>query len=139
MLLVGALTVWVAVCLYVSLLDRTPRSYAFMLGGYTAALIGFPAVADPASIWDLALARSEEISLGIVCASLVSSLVLPRSVGDVVAARANSWLGDGARLALDALSGTRDDAATRRDLVRLAGDAAEIDMWPRILPTTRRA
>ena len=126
-LLVGALTLWVGVCLYFSLLDRTPRSYTFMLGGYTAALIGFPAVTDPASIFDLALARSEEITLGIVCASLVSSLVLPRSVGSVVAIRANAWLGHGARLALDALAGQRGESA-RGDLVRLAGDAAEIDI-----------
>ena len=127
-LLVGALTLWVSVCLYFSLLDRTPRSYTFMLGGYTAALIGFPAVTDPSTIWDLALARSEEILLGIVCASLVSSLVFPRSVGSVVAARANAWLGDGARLALDALSAKRSATETRGDLVRLAGDAAEIDI-----------
>ena len=73
-LLVLALALWAAVCLYVSLLDRTPRSYMFMLAGYTAALIGFPAVLDPGAIFDTALARIEEITLGIVCASLVSSL-----------------------------------------------------------------
>src|SRR5450756_2173505 len=37
---------WIALCLYLSLLDRTPRSYMFMLAGYTAALIGFPSVSD---------------------------------------------------------------------------------------------
>src|SRR3954468_7295346 len=39
-----ALTFWLGLCLYLSLLDRTPRSYAFMLSGYTAALIAFPSV-----------------------------------------------------------------------------------------------
>ncbi len=43
-LLTLALALWVALCLFVSLLDRTPRSYLFMLAGYSAALIGFPAV-----------------------------------------------------------------------------------------------
>ena len=125
-LLVGALALWTALCLFVSLLDRTPRSYVFMLGGYTAALIGFPAVNDPTTIFDLAVARSEAITLGIVCASLVSGLVFPRSVGAAVSARLHRWLGDGARFGLDALSG-RTDAADR-DLARLAGDAAEIDL-----------
>ncbi len=37
-----ALALWVAGCLTLSLHDRTPRAYAFMLAGYTAALIGFP-------------------------------------------------------------------------------------------------
>src|SRR5690242_2558930 len=74
------IALWVGGCLYLSLLDRTPRSYLFMLSGYTLALIGFPAVTDPAGIFDLAVARSEEITLGIICATLVSTLVLPRSV-----------------------------------------------------------
>ncbi len=37
-----AIAAWVGLCLYVSLLDRTPRSYMFMLAGYTCALIAFP-------------------------------------------------------------------------------------------------
>src|SRR5260370_42100522 len=37
-----AIMLWVALCVFVSLLDRTPRSYMFVLSGYTAALIGFP-------------------------------------------------------------------------------------------------
>ena len=36
----AAIILWVAFCLYVSLLDRTPRAYAFALSGYTAALVG---------------------------------------------------------------------------------------------------
>jgi uncharacterized membrane protein YccC len=127
-LLVLALAGWTALCLFVSLFDRTPRSYVFMLGGYTAALIGFPAVSDPASIFDLAIARVEEISLGIICASLVSTLVLPRSVGGAVAGRINLWLGESARFALDALAGRRDPETAQRDLIGLAGAAAEIDM-----------
>lgn len=34
-----AIAAWVGLCLYVSLLDRTPRSYMFMLAGYTCALL----------------------------------------------------------------------------------------------------
>ncbi|WP_341473465.1 FUSC family protein [Serratia marcescens] len=33
------LSLWVGFALYVSLLDRTPRSYAFMLAGYSTAMI----------------------------------------------------------------------------------------------------
>ncbi len=76
-LLTLALALWVAVCLYISLLDRTPRSYTFMLAGYTAALIGFPSVEMPLQVFDTAVARVEEIGLGILCATLVHSLVLP--------------------------------------------------------------
>src|SRR5215471_18879642 len=34
-----AIILGVALCVFVSLLDRTPRSYMFVLSGYTAALI----------------------------------------------------------------------------------------------------
>ncbi|MBL7405882.1 FUSC family protein, partial [Escherichia coli] len=81
-----AVALWVALCLYVSLLDRTPASYLPMLAGYTAALIGFPAVDDPGAIFDTAVARAEEISLGIVCASLAAR----RSAGPPIAA-GSAW------------------------------------------------
>ncbi|MFK5143387.1 FUSC family protein, partial [Klebsiella pneumoniae] len=89
---------WVGVCLYVSLLDGTPRSYVFMLAGYTVALIGFPSVSDPGAIFDTAVARVEEISLGIICASLVSTIVFPRSVAPAVAGRVDDWLSDARQL-----------------------------------------
>jgi uncharacterized membrane protein YccC len=75
-----ALALWVGVCLYLSLLDRTPRAYIFMLAGYTAGIIGFPSVNAPETIFDTALSRVEEITLGILCASIVHTIVFPRSV-----------------------------------------------------------
>ena len=93
-LLALALALWVAVCLYISLLDRTPRSYLFMLAGYTAALIGFPSVETPLQLFDTASARVEEILLGILCASLVHSLVLPTSLAPTVLGLMDRAMGD---------------------------------------------
>ena len=78
-LLTLALALWTGLCLYLSLLDRSARSYVFLLAGYSAALIGFPLVEAPAAMFDTAVARVQEIGLGILCASLVHSLVLPAS------------------------------------------------------------
>jgi uncharacterized membrane protein YccC len=75
-----ALSAWVGLCLYLSLLDRTPRAYVFMLAGYTAGIIGFPSVGEPGTIFETALARVEEITLGILCASFVHTIIFPRSV-----------------------------------------------------------
>src|SRR5258708_6451778 len=99
------IALWVGLCLYVSLLDGTPRSYVFMLAGYTAAFVGFPEVSEPASIFNAALARAEEISLGIICASLVSTVAFPRSVATAVAARVDNWLSDAWRLSQHVLGG----------------------------------
>ena len=123
-----AIAFWVALCLYVALLDRTPASYLPMLAGYTAALIGFPAVDDPGTIFDTAVARAEEISLGILCAGLAATLVLPQSAAPVIAGRLDLWLAearDWTRAALGGAQQTGDDGQARR--LHLASDAIALD------------
>jgi uncharacterized membrane protein YccC len=128
-----ALACWVGFCLYVSLLDRTPRSYIFMLAGYTAGLIGFPVVTDPSTVFDVALARVEEIGIGILCASIVHSLVLPHSLGSALLARLDHAVGDAQRWIGDAVGGgaTERGARARRTL---AGDITELRLMSTHLP-----
>ncbi|GJD91125.1 FUSC family protein [Methylobacterium hispanicum] len=126
-LLVLAIALWVALCLYVSLLDRTPRSYLMMLGGYTAALIGFPAVGEPGAVFDTAVARAQEITLGILCASLVSSVVLPQSVVPAIAGRLDLWLHDARAWVGDVLGRARPARDTQAKRLRLASDAIAFD------------
>ncbi len=99
----AAIILWVAFCLYVSLLDRTPRSYMFALAGYTAALVGFPTVLDPGGIWDTAIGRMEEIVLGTVSAALVHSVVFPRSVTSALFAKQASMLANARRWIVEGL------------------------------------
>lgn len=128
-----ALALWVGACLYVSLLDRTPRSYVLMLAGYTAGLIAFPAVNDPHTIFDIALARVEEILLGITCATVVHSLVFPQGFGPVLLARLDHALRDAQGWIGDALTpgGTANSSLDRR---KLAGDITELRMMAVHLP-----
>ncbi|WFU77979.1 FUSC family protein [Bradyrhizobium sp. CIAT3101] len=126
-LLCLAIALWVGLCLYLSLLDGTPRSYVFMLAGYTVALIGFPSVSEPGAIFDTAVARLEEISLGIICASLVSTIVFPRSVAPAVAARVDTWLLDARRLSQVVLLREGTNETRRGKRLKLATDIVEID------------
>ena len=96
-----AIILWVALCIFVSLLDRTPRSYMFVLSGYTAALIGFPTVLAPDTVFDIAVSRVEEITLGVVCAAIVHSLFFPKSAFSAfeekfkaALAHSRSWIAD---------------------------------------------
>jgi len=75
-----AISTWVGICLYTSLLDRTPRSYAFLLAGYSAAIIGFSVVDTPQSVFDTAVSRVEEICLGIICGSVAHSVFFPKNI-----------------------------------------------------------
>jgi len=128
-----ALALWIAGCLYFSLLDRTPRSYLLMLAGYTAGLIGFPAVNNPGGIFDIALARVEEIVLGMTCATIVHSLVLPQSFGPVLLARLDRAVDDAHRWIRDALN-PAGDARSDTDRRKLAGDITELRLMSTHLP-----
>ncbi|SAK59440.1 fusaric acid resistance protein [Caballeronia calidae] len=77
-LYVLALTLWVAACTALAVRYRQFRWYGFVLAGYTAALIGIPAVTDPNTLLIATLTRGAEVMLGIVCSSVVSALVFPR-------------------------------------------------------------
>ncbi|MRI57107.1 FUSC family protein, partial [Methylobacterium sp. DB1607] len=126
-LLTVAIALWVAFCLYVSLLDRTPRSYLMMLGGYTAALIGFPSVAEPGTMFDTAVARTEEITLGILCASLVNTVVLPQSVAPMIASRLDLWLSGARGWVIEVLGRNRTGEDSQAKRLRLAAEAVAFD------------
>ncbi|MFZ6773579.1 FUSC family protein [Undibacterium sp. SXout7W] len=127
------LAFWVGACLYISLLDRTPRSYVFMLAGYTAALIGFPAVAEPASVFDVALARVEEITLGITCATLIHTLVFPQSLGQVLMLRIDRALDDAQHWIKDVMFG-RSQSQVANDRRILATDVTDLRLMATHLP-----
>ncbi|AOA57053.1 fusaric acid resistance protein [Acinetobacter larvae] len=104
------LSLWVGFALYVSLLDRTPRSYVFMLAGYSTAMIVYNAVTfiDQYSIFDLALARVLEISIGVIASAVVSATIFPVHIGSAIRLRVTKALGDIERLFANVL---QDSAA----------------------------
>jgi uncharacterized membrane protein YccC len=129
----GAMVLWVGACLYMSVLDRTPRSYLFMLAGYTAAMIGFPSVADPSLVFDTALARVEEISLGIVCATLIHSIVLPRGLAPALTLQLDKAVRDARNWMHDTLSGQNAEQRDRDRRV-LANDITQLRLLSTHVP-----
>jgi uncharacterized membrane protein YccC len=127
------LACWIGFCLFLSLLDRTPRAYAFVLSGYTASLIGFPGVAEPEAIFDTALVRVQEIGLGVLCAVLIHRFVLPRPMTGQFVGKVAATLRDARRLAGDALRGA-PDRQQRADWHRLALDLLALNGLATHLP-----
>jgi len=125
-LLIAALSLWIGGCIYFAVLDRTPRSYVFLLAGYSAALIGFPLVDTPGTVWDVVLSRVEEITLGIVCTTVIGSVVFPIPIGPALTARLDNWIQNAADWTVNVLSGAPEDSTTAAARRQVAGDAVEI-------------
>lgn len=133
LVLSAALATWMSLCLYLAMLDRTPRAYAFLLAGYTTSLIGFPAVMVPADVFTIAITRVQEIAIGILAATLVHGLVLPRRVSSRVHARVAAVLDDAERWTRDMRAGA-SDTVLATDRSKVAADLLELHVLSIHLP-----
>ncbi len=130
---------WFGFCLFMSLMDRTPRSYAFLLGGYTVGFVAMPALADMStfnisSIFDVAVARAEEIILGVLCSTIVHSLFLPKGIGDVILQRLDQVLNDGQQWVKNILTNKQGEKNSEFDLNKLALVITELRIMSTHLP-----
>ncbi|ATP17498.1 MULTISPECIES: FUSC family protein [Sphingobium] len=132
-LLTLAMAAWLALCVFVSLLDRTPRSYMFVLAGYSACLIVFPDVDSPQTIFTVATLRVQEIWIGIACGSIVHGVVLPGSITGNLFARVEAMLRDAERWSRDAIA-TDPVPGLDAERRRLAQDVTELHQMSIHLP-----
>jgi uncharacterized membrane protein YccC len=123
-----AIACWIGLCLYLSLLDRSARAYLFMLAGYSAGIIGFPTIATPGDIFHVAVTRVEEISIGLVCTSVFGTVLFPRPLGPVLAARITAWMKPCVEWLSAALAGRPEDEDAKANRRRMAAEAADISM-----------
>src|SRR5438552_2442154 len=78
-LFLGTLAIWIGFCTFGSQYARNFSSYAFVLSGYTAAIVGVPGALSGNNAFFIATARVTEICLGIMIAAAVNRIVLPSS------------------------------------------------------------
>jgi uncharacterized membrane protein YccC len=119
---------WTGTLLYLAISDRTARSYVFLLAGYTMPLIALPAVFSPANVFDLAITRTEEILLGIVCASVVGSVILPNRLAPTIIERTDGWFRDAVVYAAETLSGRIAGASISACRQRLAATVNALEL-----------
>ena len=122
------LSCWVGLCLYFSLLDRTPRSYVLMLAGYTTVIISFNIVyfIDTASLFEMAVGRFLEITIGVVCSAIVTTTIFPIHIGPAVKDRVSKTLTDTQQIFNKILLEPHQDYNYTKALSQLARDIADI-------------
>jgi len=126
-LLTLAIALWSGTFLYAALHDRTPRNYAFMLAAYTLPLLVLPNVNTPETIFDIAVARSEEIIVGILAAAVIGTIVFPVSLNRVMTARIQGWLNDAGSCAREILLAKGAEPMIPPMLHRIAADISSLN------------
>lgn len=121
-LLVMAL--WLGLCTAASTLLRSAWAYAFVLAGYTVAIICLPAISQPLTVFDQAVARCTEICLGILCATATSALLWPQRVEHQLAQQARATWQAGMQSVSGALSGAPQE---RQGLLEVLGRIVAVD------------
>jgi uncharacterized membrane protein YccC len=105
LLFLTMMAAWVGISTFAASLLRNPEAYGAALAGYTALIVGLPALGHGHLVIDLALARTTEIMLGIVCAGLASRLILPELARDQIIDRLQGSIRDLATYAEGAFGG----------------------------------
>lgn len=83
-LFLGALAVWIGLCVWGAAYYRNYQSYGFVLAGYATCIAALPAIDHPYGILDNVVTGLSEVSVGILCASVVSAMIFPLHVRDVL-------------------------------------------------------
>jgi uncharacterized membrane protein YccC len=118
---VALLALWIAVCTFGAAYLRGFRSYAFVLSGYTAALIAIPSIGNAEQVFDTAVLRVSEVLVGILSTGVVSELVFPQPASETLRRSVRAAYAGFVQHLRDTLSAR----GTRRDyLARSQGHAA---------------
>jgi len=83
-LFITCFAVWLSLCAFLSYSRRDDWAYAWVLSGYTTAIVGIPAALDPESAFEIIASRGENILIGILCMGGVGMIASPELVGDHV-------------------------------------------------------
>ncbi|WP_321818407.1 MULTISPECIES: FUSC family protein [unclassified Paraburkholderia] len=113
-----AIALWLGLCVFLATIDKTPRSYLFVMAGVTTCVIAFPSTSEPTAVFDIAVARVEEITLGILSATVVHAVLWPSLATKSLMDKVDQALTQTAQWTADALhaSGSANLIVDRRKL-----------------------
>ena len=126
-LFLGSLAIWVGICSAGAARHRNFRAYGFVLAGYTAAMVGLPALAHPDGAFMAAVWRVLEISLGILCSTLVSAAILPQTASAAMRNALYQRFGVFALFVTDGLRGRSKRDAFETSNVRFIAEAVGLE------------
>jgi uncharacterized membrane protein YccC len=122
-----ALSLWIGVCAGGATLYRNFKSYAFVLGGYTAAIVALPVIDNPPGVFDSAVARLSEVLLGLLVSGVVSDVVFPSRMRDVLRRSAREQFAHFVGFVRGATGGSIPREAMEKAHLRFVRDAVTLE------------
>lgn len=128
-LFIASMALWIGFCTAGSMVFRHHQSYAFVLAGYTICIVGLPATINPEMTFSIGVTRISEIMIGLISASLISDLVFPQRMGELLVAAVRRRFSDFTDL-LGILSQSNiSGAASRLAALRIVSDVFELETF----------
>lgn len=93
-LFIISMALWIGLCTAGSMVYRNHQSYGFVLAGYTLCIVGLPAAISPELTFSIGVTRISEILIGLICATMVSDLIFPQRIWDVMQAKVRQRFSD---------------------------------------------
>src|SRR5262249_46832207 len=122
-----SLSLWVGLCAVGAVLFRNFMSYGFVLDGYTAAIVSFPAITNQYTVFVSAMMCVREVMLGIVVGGLVSDMVLPERLRQVLRNAARSHYAHFIEFARGSLGGAIPRAKMEEAHLRFVRAAVQLE------------
>ncbi|GLQ52015.1 FUSC family protein [Dyella flava] len=126
-LFLAALSVWIGLCAGGATLYRNFKAYAFVLAGYTAALVAIPVVDHPLGAFDSAVARMSEVLLGVGVSGAVHDLVFPSRIRDSMRQLSRAQFANFIEFVQRAMSGKVARADMENAHLRFVRDAVTLE------------
>jgi uncharacterized membrane protein YccC len=118
---------WLSICAYFSTYQRGHWAYAWVLSGYTTAIVGIPAALAPNQAFSVIMSRAENVIIGILCMGAVSMIVFPETVSRTLVQLVQATEVEMARLLTTCLSLESDYSGRNRSLKKLTANALSIE------------
>jgi uncharacterized membrane protein YccC len=118
---------WLSLCVFFAHYQRGHWAYAWVLSGYTTAIIGVPAALAPDQAFSIIMSRAENVIIGILCMGAVSSIAFPETVSRSLVKLVQAADAELTRLLSACLSLESDYATRNNALKKLTANALAIE------------
>lgn len=123
------MALWIGLCTAGSMVYRNHQSYGFVLAGYTLCIVGLPAAITPELSFNIAVTRISEILIGLISATLVSDLIFPQRLWDLIQIKVRQRFSDFCDLLRTNAQSADTSTNSKQILLRFIGDIYSLESF----------